>query len=377
MAGNTSRSSIDINTFDTCIIPGVNFNRWFDRLQIPVIVNLTGPALALSPVTCEKPSPVSAFYFAQRVAKANRSLLRGDFFICGGLNQKLFYEGMLNALGRLNHYHMAQLDRLICIIPPAAPVDAPVKTKQLFRGVLFEEKCPVILWAAGIYPWYDAQTVIQAFERVLTSIPEAKLVFAGAYNPGASEECNKEYHTAHTYISSRGLLNKNVFFIDWQPYGERANIYLESDIAVICHNPNIETEISARARIVDILWGGLPLITNGIDNLSGLINSSRAGVIAEQTPESFADAFVRLLKDSVTRNTMAQNARRLVTETLNWDTGIIPLDAFCKKPYFAQDKNDRHLSWALNKYLVYRNAEKPMSLLNQLIISYKTRMGSR
>ncbi len=74
-----------------------------------------------------------------------------------------------------------------------------------------------------------------------------------------------------------GVLNRNVFFNDWVPYGERQNYLLEADVGVSLHLDHVETRFSFRTRVLDYIWVGLPMVLSAGDALSDLVARQELG----------------------------------------------------------------------------------------------------
>lgn len=330
---------------DICIISQPLAEIYFEKVKkIPTIVDMVVP-VQLEQLS-ESYNKIYSYGFCKYLYVTALSLSQGDFFICAGEKQRLYYLGMLTALGRINP--VTYNKKMIDIVPQAAPSEKAEHTKNVFRGKIVDENDKVILWAGGIYSWYDAETLIKAMKKVVSNISNAKLIFVGAKNPMYAPS-NKGYLDAFELSKNLGLLNKNIFFTDWLPYNERANMYFESDVAVSTHKEHLEAELSFRTRIVDMLWGGLPVITSERDEMSDYIEKYEAGrVVKIGNYDMLADAIIGLLSDDDMRKRMSGNARRIIDDELSWDKAVKPIDEFCKNPKIAEDKIDE---LAINSYL--------------------------
>lgn len=329
--------------FDIVILPHVNsflstvYTHQVDA-KIPTIVDLYDPVL-IENINLQHKNELGLSTFLDYLKGVTSILGRGDFFICANERQYYYHVGVLNALGRINPltYHRKILE----IVPFGVPDEDPVHSRTVMRGRVVRGSDLVILWFSGIYPWFDAVTLVRAMPEVLKEVPQAKLVVMGGIHPKLHAPAD-EYKKTVAEAERLNLKDKVVFFTEWRPYAERANWYLESDIAVCTYKSTIETLLSHRTRVVDLLWGGLPVITSDGDELSSLLEVHGCGQsVSVGDQKGLATAIVRLLKDKEERQRMSQNARKLVKERFTWAKVLEPVNEFCKNPELAADRIDR------------------------------------
>jgi hypothetical protein len=85
-----------------------------------------------------------------------------------------------------------------------------------------------------------------------------------------------------------------------------------------------------RTRVLDMIWGGVPLIVTLGDDVSRRVEAEAAGVtIPAGDPAALARATVALLADPARRRAMAARARTLAAGPLSWDEQVRPLAAYC------------------------------------------------
>ena len=357
---------------DVCIILQNFAEIYFKNVKKnPTVVDLIAPVqleqLSISAGSHE----TSPYGFSKGLYTTALALSKGDFFICGGERQRLYYLGMLTALGRINP--ITYNKKMIDTVPQAAPPEKTEHTKNVFKGKIVGEDDKGILWPGDVNPWYDAEVLINAMKKVVSELPNAKLVFVGAENP-LYEPSNKGYLDTLELAKKLGLLNKNIFFNDLLPYTERANMYFESDVGISTHKEHLEAELSFRTRIVDMLWGGLPVITSEGGEMNEYIKKYEAGrVVKIGNSDMLANAIIELLCDDELRRRMSENARRVVEEELSWDKAVKPKNDFCKNPRIAGDKNDK---LAIKSYLSvtkprYTRAMAIKNLLYHAKMAYK------
>ena len=62
-----------------------------------------------------------------------------------------------------------------------------------------------------------------------------------------------------------GLTGKTVFFNDWTPYDRRQDVYLDATAIVSLHHAHLESRFSFRTRLLDALWGRVPIVCTSGD----------------------------------------------------------------------------------------------------------------
>lgn len=305
--------------------------------DIPTVVDVYDPVLVefLSVRNKDRTGLEGASLYLSEIVPL---LKRGDFFICANERQRYYYLGILNVLGRINPLTFDQ--NILELVPFGVPSEEPLHTMNVLKGKLVDRDDLVILWFSGIYPWFDATTLVKAMPDIVEKVPQAKLVIMGGVHPRLHAPAD-EYKKTKREAEKTGLLDKAIFFTEWRPYDERANWYLESDVAVCTYKDTLETLLSHRTRIIDLLWGGLPVIVSAGDEVSEMVISRECGLSVEVgDTRMLSQAVVSLLQDPTLRGKMRENARKLVKIELTWDRVLKPLDDFCQNPRLASDRMD-------------------------------------
>ncbi|TVT35148.1 glycosyltransferase [Amycolatopsis rhizosphaerae] len=271
-------------------------------------------------------------------------LERGDFFLCASQRQRHFWLGHLAALGRLSPrlYDADPTTRsLLAVVPFGLPAEPPVRTGPGLRAQLdgIAETDHVVLWAGGVYSWFDPLTLIRAIEELRQRRPDVRLVFLGMRHPNP-EVAEMDIGARTIALSDRlGLTGKHVFFNEqWVPYAERQNWLLDADCGVTTHFEHVETTFAFRTRVLDYLWSGLPIVTTDGDAFADLVRTERLGVVVPAEDEqALADALERTLYDTEfadgCKERIAEVARRYT-----WPEALAPLVEFCRDPRPAADR---------------------------------------
>lgn len=273
----------------------------------------------------------------------NEQMLRGDFFLCASEQQRHFWLGGLASVGRLNvtNYDVDPSARsLIAVCPFGLPAEQPVRTAPALRGVTpgIGPDDAIILWAGGVYNWFDPLTLVHAVDLLRTSRSDVRLCFLGMAHPDPLMPQMRTAVEAVELSDSLGLTGRNVFFNEgWVPYQDRQNYLLDADLGVSTHVDHLETTFSFRTRILDYLWAGLPIVSTRGDSFGDLIEREGLGrTVPERDPSALADALAELLNDRAAA-TRCRESIAQVRPLFAWERALEPLLRFCAQPRRAAD----------------------------------------
>src|SRR5262249_19784773 len=158
----------------------------------------------------------------------------------------------------------------------------------------------VLLWAGGVYNWFDPLTLVEAVADVARTHRHVRLCFMAAAHPNPEVPQMEMLTRARRRSGELGLSGTHVFFNEpWGAYEARADWLLDADVGVSTHSEHVETRFSFRTRILDYLWAGLPVICTGGDSLADLIESADAGLtVAAEQPGALAEAIRTMVDDA-------------------------------------------------------------------------------
>jgi GT2 family glycosyltransferase/glycosyltransferase involved in cell wall biosynthesis len=271
-------------------------------------------------------------------------LERGDFFLCASQRQRHFWLGHLAALGRLSprlYDADPTTESLLAVVPFGLSPEPPTRTgpglRDRIEGIAAQDR--VVLWAGGVYSWFDPLTLVRAVDLLRERRNDLRLVFLGMRHPNPEvAEMGIGARTVRL-ADSLGLTGKHVFFNEqWVPYGERQNWLLDADCGVTTHYEHVETTFAFRTRVLDYLWAGLPIVTTDGDAFADLVREERLGVVVPaEDPEALADALERCLYDTAFADACRQRMVA-VAERFAWPRALEPLVRFCRDPRPAADR---------------------------------------
>ena len=298
---------------DVAVVQGHIANDFFAHARpIPTVVDLYDPFIIENLHYYESRG---AEVFTHDHATVVNSLLRGDFFLCASEAQRLFWLGMMLAVGRLNPATFESdpnLDSLIRIAPFGVP---PPRERAAANE-------PRVLFG-GVYDWYDPILAIDAIAAARQSLPKISLTFTRHPNPDLTPQ--GKLAEAMRYAKKLEFIR----FEPWFEYERRAEFFDRFALALLTFPQSLETELSMRTRVYDYLWGGLPIVSSPAPGTDEILKRYRCGIVVEEsTPRAFAAA---ILQAFAKQNALRSATRDFVREH-QWPEALQPLREFCRKP---------------------------------------------
>lgn len=266
----------------------------------------------------------------------NLCMRAGSYFVTSNERQRDFWIGfMLAAKGVMpSTLEGRAATDLVGLLPFGLEDEPAVQEWHGIRGKLgIAEDDFVILWAGGIWDWFDAETPIRAVAALRKRRPNVHLVFYGTTHPNALIGRPASVDRAEAVARDLGELDISIHFIDgWVPASERANYLLDADIAICAHKDSLETRYAFRTRILDHFWSSLPSVVTVGDWFADYIAEHELGVVVGYGDVPATAAAIESLmnndvrQDIVSRIASIQDswkwsatARELVDIVANWE----------------------------------------------------------
>jgi glycosyltransferase involved in cell wall biosynthesis len=302
------------------------------------------------------------FHFSNSVLNLSRQLAMGDFFVCPSERSRDYYLGALTLIGKLDpkiYLKDPEFKSIIDIVPFGMPSIRPKKGKHFFR-----EKLPgvkkndfIILWGGTLANWYDVETPLKAMKRICQRHPKIKLIFTGFANPMQTKP-TETYVRSEKLAKQWKLLDKSVFFYkDWIPYENRQYYLTECDAGIVTFADHLENRFSQRIRLLDYVWAGLPVLTNGGNVLGDWIRDKELG---KTVPFGDDKMLAKIIVDwSENSQKILQIKKRMsvAKKDLSWKRVCNPLIRFFQDPRSLDSLFQRgeYLDW--QSYLTQESIE--------------------
>lgn len=206
----------------------------------------------------------------------------GSYFVASNERQRDYWLGYIMAAAGLlpSTLEHRSLDEVIGLAPFGMEEQEPERRDHGLRGKHgIGDDDIVVLWAGGIWDWFDAETPIRAIAQLSREDPRYKLVFYGTVHPNSVIGKPPAVQRAQDVAAELGVLGTSVVFLDeWVPADERADYLLDADMAISAHKDSLETHFSFRTRILDHFWATLPSIVSEGDWFADYIERNGLGV---------------------------------------------------------------------------------------------------
>ena len=246
------------------------------------------------------------------IKKFNHVLKRGDYFLCANTPQKHMYTGVLGSLGVINPHSYNQ-DRLLIVpfgidempLPKLNEIDNP----YIKLGI--DKSNFVLLWFGGLYPWFDFTPLLNSVTE-LSKNKNFKFVLVGGKNPYNNHpDFLKQYNYVKSKFDHKGLLNKSIFIVDWVDFDERIKWYQGADLVISINQTGEENNYSWRTRVMDYVWGNLPMLTNGGDPLSDELLAKKAALFVGKDEKEIVSVLKNIIKNNSEITYLKDNLARI------------------------------------------------------------------
>lgn len=245
--------------------------------------------------------------------------------------------------------------------PPERPTGRPLRAAFPEIG----RHDPVVLWWGKVWKWFDAETAIRAFARVVERRPDARLVITAGKSPKAEFDVSNQTRDARELSQSLGLLGRNAFFLDeWTPYDSRHEYLLDADVGLTLHGNTAEAPFAARARYMDYLWSALPcVLASGDETASTFGEAGFASLVAPGDVDGTARAILRLLEDPSSRKA-AQAAAARLAEQYRWSAIVKPLARAIADAHAGPRRDpQRRLLRTVSRYYMHRTVDHAAAIV--------------
>jgi len=258
------------------------------------------------------------------------ALRTGSYFVTSNERQRDFWIGyMISADALLPSELRGRATAEVIGLCPFGMADGePASDRRGIRerfGIADSDL--VLLWAGGIWDWFDAETPIRAVARLRERGVGVHLVFYGTTHPNAAIGRPEAVRRAMDAAAELGVLDSGVHFIEgWVPASERADYLLDADAAVSTHKESFETRYAFRTRILDHFWASLPSIVSEGDWFAEYIAEHSLGEVVPYADVDATAAAIERLLDPAHREAVRARVRA-VREDWRWSSTTAELVA--------------------------------------------------
>lgn len=207
---------------------------------------------------------------------------------------------------------VGSLPRKSLDLPLGVSIPAPGRTFANPYTALLGQR-PVVLWGGGIWPWFDMETLLQAFAQLPDRDQGPALFFLSSSNNRSDPESDHPIHATRERARELGLLDRNVFFNPDSTGPEGIAPYLAHCAMGALANPRSwEALVSWRTRYLDLIAHGKPLVVAGSDPLGDRIaREGGARVVPAGDAAGLSREILALAHDGSTRALMGARSGSL------------------------------------------------------------------
>ncbi len=263
-------------------------------------------------------------------------LLCGDHFLCASERQRDLWLGALYIAGRFgpdSHAPLAPPSDLISVVPfghdgAPAPRDTPT-LRGVHPNIHATDK--IILWGGGIWDWFDPLTLVRAVAEIQKERDDVKLYFLGWRPSEAGHHDHAMAARARALASDLGVLDTAVFFNPtWTSRRGCAEHLAEADLAVCTAPDTLENHFAFRARLVDAVQAGVPIICTEGSPLAEFVEENEIGLtVAAENVTDLREKIIEALRPE--RQTALRRNFALCRDALRWDICMEPLRQLCRR----------------------------------------------
>ncbi|MDC0600745.1 glycosyltransferase family 4 protein, partial [Flavobacteriales bacterium] len=191
--------------------------------------------------------------------------------------------------------------------------------KEVLSGQHFN-----ITYIGGIGPHRGVDTAIRAMEYIREEIPHARLNIIG---PGSPSVLN-----ALSEIVDALQLNHWVKFYGKVPFHHVSSYMMHSDVNIIPHNSNRQTEAVIPHKLFQSMLSGKPTLVSSCAPLRRVVKSCDGGwVFDADDPKSCAQQVVRIYNAKDDEMMRVERAKTASAGPLSWETTGELLSGFYQK----------------------------------------------
>ncbi|MBQ9915973.1 MAG: glycosyltransferase [Microbacterium sp.] len=266
--------------------------------------------------------------FAEVLNQFRVALRAGAYFVTSNDRQRDFWIGYALASNALRPSTLRGrvVEDVIGLVPFGMQDGEPVARRSALRedlGIPAEEF--LLVWAGGIWDWFDAETPIRAIAELRGQGRPVSLAFYGTAHPNDLIGTPPAVERAQSLARRLGVLGDGVYFADgWVAADDRADYLLDADAAVSAHRPSFETRYAFRTRILDHFWARLPSIVTDGDWFAEYIRDHQLGTVV---PCEDVDAMMDAIAQMSHRRHRRRVQRRIdaIRDEWRWSVTTRPL----------------------------------------------------
>ena len=280
-------------------------------------------------------------------------LIAGDAFSGCSLPQQHALVGELGMAGRLNR-HTFGFEFAHTVLPGAPPIPSTYPARPVARTLLdpvgVAKEDFVVLWCGGYNTWTDVDTLFAGLEQAMLDAPSLHYVSVGSSTYSGPDNMYERF--CNQVKQSR--FAERFHLLGWRPWSEMQQFYAESDVGINIDALHYETIYGTRTRLVEMIAGGLPVVTSLGAELSYLLQLRNAALTFEVGDwRGLAAQLAGLANQPERCVALAHTAYDYAAKELSFTETTQPVRRWVREPKHAPDKLPEHRI-TMSRQLEYR-----------------------
>lgn len=184
---------------------------------------------------------------------------------------------------------------------------------------LLEQREPLIIHLGGHERNRGTSLIVEAFDRVLHQVPEARLLLVGHFMPPELEQ------EVRRDVTARGL-DEMVTITGRVPFEEIGTYLRRAAVGWVPWQHMPKNEKNVPTKLFEYMAYGLPVVSSNLPSTRSFVKDGENGyLVAADDPEAHARAFIKLLDNPDLASSMGRRGQQLVQTRYNWAEMEMPL----------------------------------------------------
>jgi glycosyltransferase involved in cell wall biosynthesis len=176
---------------------------------------------------------------------------------------------------------------------------------------------PVVLFVGSFYEWHDVSTLLDAFARVLTAHPAARLVLVGDGTTRQSMERRAGDLGVSHAVRFTGLV----------PHQDVPGLVAAADIAVVPYPPMQQALWLSPLKLFEYMASGRAVVASAVGQILQVVEHGSNGLLVPPgDAPAMAAAIGRLIGDVELRDRLGRRARQDAVERHSWERYVARLE---------------------------------------------------
>jgi glycosyltransferase involved in cell wall biosynthesis len=208
----------------------------------------------------------------------------------------------------------------VVVLPNAVDVDRfrpSAEARAQVRASMGVGDRPVVIFVGNFHAWHDVATLLDAFARVSTSLPKARLLLAG----------QGPTHEAMVHRAASLGISDSVRFLGPVPHGEVPGLLASADVAVAPVPIMAQRSWLSPMKVFEYMASGAAVVATRSGQLAEvLVDGHNARLVPPGDAAAMAGALSALLGDPDRRARLGAQARQDAVDRHSWDRYVSCLE---------------------------------------------------